>query len=685
MKSHALGCHYTLIFWGCDSRSLALKVKKEVSDEYNLSSDSEDEKYAMAVKEFKKFFKRRGRFIRQPRGDRKTFQRSRNDGYGKSERKCFRCGDPNHLIGECLKPPKNNDQRAFIEGAWSDNREDEVGKTKDETCLVAQAPDEICLGVNLEPDEWIKDSRCSKHMTGNQKLFSSYKAYNGGNVIFGSNLRGKIIGKVLGKIVDVRSVEDGCLVREFLSKRLGDYIRTVVWMSSHVLVSLQEFCCVHFHGKLNIFVLESLRVDGRSYLQSGAIDGSEANGIIRDPKVHGDDVAKTILGCVMDTLKFTAMPFGLTNAPAVFMELMSRSHEGREDVREVFQQRGSGAKRKLSKCGRTQMGNEPILALLDGADDFVVYYDARSKDLEACLEKGRRYRSLYKTSSSPSPNLPGKKRYRGTSELILDTNIDEDKLGMEDTKDDDEDESSDADDERESQGLDDEGHGLDDEDHGLGDESQGLEDEGLGLEEEEEAVPEGQQQAVLVVETATSEPIRLGYEALRRQKEGVERISAFRQPTLVTSVDPEDDRVYTDISAYAPPAAPVQTPPSPKWSLGSLPVSPLSFVVPSPIASPVATPTTTISSLDALPPTLVVDIDWDVRDLYTRALWRLVLALEAWVGHVDTWLVDMSRDRYDDHRLIHDLLVQHAAMQHELQEMRGRVAALEQERGRREP
>nr|GEU69543.1 zf-CCHC domain-containing protein/UBN2 domain-containing protein [Tanacetum cinerariifolium] len=103
------------------SRSLALKVKKEVSDEDVSSSDSEDEEYAMAVKEFKKFFKRRGRFIRQPRGDRKTFQRSRNDGYSKSERKCFRCGDLNHLIGECLKLPKNNDQRAFIGGAWIDN------------------------------------------------------------------------------------------------------------------------------------------------------------------------------------------------------------------------------------------------------------------------------------------------------------------------------------------------------------------------------------------------------------------------------------------------------------------------------------------------------------------------------------------------------------------------------------
>ncbi|GJR57850.1 hypothetical protein Tco_1500012 [Tanacetum coccineum] len=50
----------------------------------------------------------------------------------------------------------------------------------------------ICLGVDLEPEEWIKDSGCSKYMTGNRKLFSTYKEYNGGNVIFGSNLRGQI-------------------------------------------------------------------------------------------------------------------------------------------------------------------------------------------------------------------------------------------------------------------------------------------------------------------------------------------------------------------------------------------------------------------------------------------------------------------------------------------------------------
>ncbi|GJV36459.1 retrovirus-related pol polyprotein from transposon TNT 1-94 [Tanacetum coccineum] len=178
-----------------ERKSLALKAKKESSDEECSTSDSEDEEYAMAVRDFKKFFKRRGRFVRQPRNDKKTFQRSRDDKNDKSERKCFRCGDPNHLIGECPKPPRDKNQRAFVGGSWSDSGEEDDEKVKDETCLVAHASSEICLGVDLEPDEWIKDSGCSKHMTGNRKLFSTYKAYNGGNVIFGSNLRGNIIGK----------------------------------------------------------------------------------------------------------------------------------------------------------------------------------------------------------------------------------------------------------------------------------------------------------------------------------------------------------------------------------------------------------------------------------------------------------------------------------------------------------
>ncbi|GKD91289.1 hypothetical protein Tco_1366796, partial [Tanacetum coccineum] len=54
------------------NKSLALKAKKESSDEDSSTSDSEDEEFAMAVRDFKKFFKRRGRFVRQPHDERKS-------------------------------------------------------------------------------------------------------------------------------------------------------------------------------------------------------------------------------------------------------------------------------------------------------------------------------------------------------------------------------------------------------------------------------------------------------------------------------------------------------------------------------------------------------------------------------------------------------------------------------------
>ncbi|GKD38660.1 retrovirus-related pol polyprotein from transposon TNT 1-94 [Tanacetum coccineum] len=72
------------------------------------------------------------------------FQRSRDDKNGKSDRKCFRCGDPNHLIGECPKPPKDKNQRAFVGGSWSDSGEEDDEKVKNETCLIAHASSEFC-------------------------------------------------------------------------------------------------------------------------------------------------------------------------------------------------------------------------------------------------------------------------------------------------------------------------------------------------------------------------------------------------------------------------------------------------------------------------------------------------------------------------------------------------------------
>nr|GEV37850.1 zf-CCHC domain-containing protein/UBN2 domain-containing protein [Tanacetum cinerariifolium] len=135
------------------SISLSLKAKKEFSDEKISTFESEDEEYAMAVRDFKKFFKRRSRFVRQPRDEKKSFQRNRDDKNEKSERKCFRCGDPNHLIEECPKPPRDKNQTVFVGGSWTDSGEDMEEKIKDETCLMAQSSNEVLFETECYSDD----------------------------------------------------------------------------------------------------------------------------------------------------------------------------------------------------------------------------------------------------------------------------------------------------------------------------------------------------------------------------------------------------------------------------------------------------------------------------------------------------------------------------------------------------
>ncbi|GKB24372.1 hypothetical protein Tco_0863773 [Tanacetum coccineum] len=54
-------------------KSLSLKAKQVLSDDDTSSSDNNDEEYATAVRDFKKFFRRRGKFVRQPYDDKKNF------------------------------------------------------------------------------------------------------------------------------------------------------------------------------------------------------------------------------------------------------------------------------------------------------------------------------------------------------------------------------------------------------------------------------------------------------------------------------------------------------------------------------------------------------------------------------------------------------------------------------------
>ncbi|GJR19160.1 hypothetical protein Tco_0967687 [Tanacetum coccineum] len=110
----------------------------------------------MAVRDFKKFFKRQGRFVRQPHDERKSSQRNKDDKNGKIERKCFKCGDPNHLIGEYPKLSRNYNKKAFVGGSWSDSDEGEEEKTKDENYLMAKASNDV-----LSETEFFSDDQLS--------------------------------------------------------------------------------------------------------------------------------------------------------------------------------------------------------------------------------------------------------------------------------------------------------------------------------------------------------------------------------------------------------------------------------------------------------------------------------------------------------------------------------------------
>ncbi|GJR43348.1 hypothetical protein Tco_1311451 [Tanacetum coccineum] len=139
---------------------------------------------------------------------------------------------------------RTKNQRAFFGGTWSDSVEHEEEKTKDETCLVAQASNEICLGINLEPDEWIKDSGCSKHMTGNRKLFSTYKAYNGVD---------EVLDGAFGGVGDEEVVVgEGVVVTSSSLEMLTNNCLGGMMVSLIFLEGLEEEALCEFHGRMGL-------------------------------------------------------------------------------------------------------------------------------------------------------------------------------------------------------------------------------------------------------------------------------------------------------------------------------------------------------------------------------------------------------------------------------------------------
>ncbi|GJR81393.1 serine/threonine-protein kinase D6PK [Tanacetum coccineum] len=167
-------------------KSIALKAKKESSDDETLTSGSDDEEYAMA-------------------------ERVTGNDLDAVIQIISLAIVQNHLATKVKRPLLE------VLGAIAKM----TPKTKLTMKLVSWLNRQ--MRTFLEPDEWIKDSGCSKHMTGNKSLFSTYKAYDGEHV---DNLAFNLlsVSQIYDNKCQVLFMEEGSEIIED-GKTIGNGIR----------------------------------------------------------------------------------------------------------------------------------------------------------------------------------------------------------------------------------------------------------------------------------------------------------------------------------------------------------------------------------------------------------------------------------------------------------------------------
>ncbi|GKA86804.1 hypothetical protein Tco_0808515, partial [Tanacetum coccineum] len=575
-------------------KSLALKAKKESSNEECSTSGSEDEEYAMAVRDFKKFFKRRGRFMRQPQNDKKTFQRSRDD-----------------------KNDKN--QRAFVGGSWSDSVEEDDEKVKKEMCLVAQASSKIIM-ANLPPND---DANALVPDFNDEFMPNPGHAHFANN----NNNNGWIewdvpLGEMDEPMVDPEFDE------EVMEDEVGDVVDApnpstyevggpstaiVAQPQISTLVFVDPEILTQADGAQSSRVPVPLPKDPYEAIRQAYLVGTDTKSKpIEDPvETEAPESPHTV-----------ASPTSLPDStpPTCHVE----ESEGSDT---------SGARSTSSDSTAPLSPDHPLThttptlvpILRRTAHMAVRVLPAMSPGLSTSVAEvaamsdsafRKRFRYSYESSPSSSPpDLPLRKRYRDTSNLAED----DDEEGDDEEEDEEIEESLDSD------------SGL-----AAGDEGPGIGVESLSLGGDE-AVPRGQQRATPVAKTAVGDPIGLGYKALRRREIA---LGKGRMPSVF-----EDGIVYIDVPAYPPPAPPAQTPPSPDWSSGSLPISPAPSIELSPtlfkrydrdigelftrsgaVRDEIFSQRYRFKSLEH---------EQERVAMTFGAIWRLVLALESWAGQTD--------------------------------------------------
>ncbi|KAH9792991.1 Integrase catalytic domain-containing protein [Citrus sinensis] len=94
-------------------------------------------------------------------------------------------------------PLLNKLKKKAMVATWDDSDEDDRQEMTNLALIAVgeESSDELDEGLKKKKNKWYLDNGCSRHMTGNYSWFSSFtKIENGGDVSFGDNSKGKIIG-----------------------------------------------------------------------------------------------------------------------------------------------------------------------------------------------------------------------------------------------------------------------------------------------------------------------------------------------------------------------------------------------------------------------------------------------------------------------------------------------------------
>ncbi|GKB68586.1 zinc finger, CCHC-type containing protein, partial [Tanacetum coccineum] len=137
------------------------------------------------------------------KGKRKHHDNTKVDPNKKAKPTCWKCGKTGHIkrdykgvnVGNkanglgtkgSMRLQKDKKGLGFTVDKASTSRV-KIGKMSQESSKMPSVDpahpvpsEKVCLKVKLEPDEWIKDSGCTRHMMGNKDFLSTYESIDGG-------------------------------------------------------------------------------------------------------------------------------------------------------------------------------------------------------------------------------------------------------------------------------------------------------------------------------------------------------------------------------------------------------------------------------------------------------------------------------------------------------------------------